>query len=124
MILSNIDRASFAASNVKLAGDFDAVYTAEDIGSYKPDPRNFHYLLDHLQSDLGVGPENVLHVAQSLYHDHVPAQSFGLATVWIDRQRLSDGGDWGATAHVEQLPPTDYKFFSMEELADVALSDA
>ena len=117
VILSNVDRSGFAASNVRLEGDFDAVYTAEDIGSYKPDPRNFEYMLDHLATDLGVAPGEILHVAQSLYHDHVPAQRFGLATVWIDRQRLSEGGDWGATAHVEHLPVTDYKFFSMAELA-------
>jgi len=121
VILSNIDRAGFTASNERLEGDFDAVYTAEDIGSYKPDPRNFEYMLEHLASDFGVRPEEVLHVAQSLYHDHVPAQSFGLATAWIDRQRLSEGGDWGATAKVEHLPVTAYRFFSMAELAAAAL---
>jgi 2-haloacid dehalogenase len=122
VILSNVDRAGFAASNVRLEADFAAVYTAEDIGSYKPDPGNFEYMLDHLRADFGVGPGEVLHVAQSLYHDHVPAQNFGLATVWIDRQRLSEGGDWGATAHVEHLPVTDYRFLSMAELAQAARS--
>ena len=121
VILSNIDRAGFAASRDRLEADFDAVYTAEDIGSYKPDPRNFEYMLEHLASDFGVGLEEVLHVAQSLYHDHVPAQSFGLATAWIDRQHLSEGGDWGATSRVEQPPVTDYRFFSMAELAEAAL---
>ncbi|HLF42301.1 MAG TPA: haloacid dehalogenase type II [Acidimicrobiia bacterium] len=121
VILSNVDRAGFAASNKRLEGAFDAVYTAEDIGSYKPDHRNFEYMLDHLASEFGVGPEEVLHVAQSLYHDHVPAQSLGMATAWIDRQRLSEGGDWGATARVDHLPVTDYRFFSMAELADAAL---
>ena len=121
VILSNVDRAGFAASNVRLEADFDAVYTAEDIGSYKPDPRNFQYLLDHLQADLGVGPENVLHVAQSLYHDHVPAQRLGLATAWIDRQRLSEGGDWGATAPVDDFSEPNFTFVSMSELAAAAL---
>ncbi|MEX1125047.1 MAG: haloacid dehalogenase type II [Acidimicrobiia bacterium] len=121
VILSNVDRAGFAASNARLEVAFDAVYTAEDIGSYKPDPRNFQYLLDHLTADFGIGPEKVLHVAQSLYHDHVPAKGFGLATAWIDRQRLSEGGDWGATARVEHLPVADFRFFSMAELADAAL---
>lgn len=121
VILSNVDRAGFAASNVRLEADFDAVYTAEDIGSYKPDPRNFRYLLNHLQSDFGVGPENVLHVAQSLYHDHVPAQRLGLATAWIDRQRLSEGGDWGATAPVDDFSEPTFTFFSMSELAAAAL---
>lgn len=122
VILSNVDRSSFAASQKTLETDFDAVYTAEDIGSYKPDPHNFEYLLEHLASDLGIGPEDVLHVAQSLYHDHIPAQSIGLATAWIDRQRLSEGGEWGATTRVEQRPTTDYRFLSLAELADAALS--
>lgn len=120
VILSNVDRAGFAASNTRLEGDFAAVYTAEDIRSYKPDPRNFDYMLDHLARDFGTGPDEVLHVAQSLFHDHVPAQSFGLATAWIDRQRLSEGGDWGATARIERLPLTDYRFFSMAEFAEAA----
>ena len=122
VILSNVDRSSFAASEDRLQASFDAVYTAEDIGFYKPDPRTFRYMLDHLASDFGGRPEEVLHVAQSLYHDHVPAQSVGLATAWIDRQRLSEGGDWGATARLERLPVTDYRFFSMAELAETVRS--
>jgi 2-haloacid dehalogenase len=118
VILSNVDRAGFAASNARLGVGFEAVYTAEDIGSYKPDPLNFQYMLDQLANDFGVKPDEVLHVAQSLFHDHVPAQSFGLATAWIDRQHLSEGGDWGATARIEQPPTTDYRFFSMAEFAN------
>jgi 2-haloacid dehalogenase len=64
----------------------------------------------------------VLHVAQSLYHDHVPARAIGLATAWIDRQRLSRGGAWGATAKVDDPPATDFTYFSMAELADAAVS--
>jgi 2-haloacid dehalogenase len=117
VILSNIDRQSFAASNRKLGVDFDAVYTAEDIGSYKPDPANFTYLLEHLATDLGLGADDVLHTAQSLFHDHVGATRAGLATAWIDRQRLSRGGSWGATAEVEERPKTDFLFFTMAEMA-------
>jgi len=123
VVLSNIDRASFAASQKLLETDFDAVYTAEDIGSYKPDSRNFEYLLHQLAADFGVGPEEILHVAQSLYHDHVPAQGIGLATAWIDRQHLSEGGQWGATTRVAQLPTTDYRFFSLAELAAAVVDD-
>jgi 2-haloalkanoic acid dehalogenase type II len=122
VILSNVHRDGFAASNRRLGTTFAAVYTAEDIGSYKPDPRNFEYLIEHLRSELGVEPEQVLHVAQSLFHDHVPAQAFGLATAWIDRQRLSQGGDWGATTRVELPPNPDFTFFSMAELAAAAVS--
>jgi 2-haloacid dehalogenase len=48
IILSNVDRASFARSNERLGVEFDRVFTAEAIGSYKPDLRNFEYLLDRL----------------------------------------------------------------------------
>jgi len=118
VILSNVDRDGFAASNRKLGVEFDAIYTAEDIGSYKPDPRNFDYLLEHLQADLGLTAGEVLHTAQSLRHDHVPARAAGLANAWIDRQRLSAGGDWGATAPVPEMPATDFVFFSMAEMAE------
>lgn len=117
VILSNVDRAGFAESQRKLGVSFDAVYTAEDIGSYKPSDRNFEYLLEHVRADLGVGPDQILHVAQSLFHDHVPAMRHGLATVWIDRQGLSMGGEWGATAPVEQLPEVAAIYSSMAELA-------
>ena len=117
VILSNVHRDGIAASNRKLGVELDAVYTAEDIGSYKPSDANFEYLLAHLQSDLGLERSDVLHTAQSLHHDHGPANRFGLANAWIDRQRLSDGGSWGATERVEKMPSTDFVFFSMGEMA-------
>jgi 2-haloalkanoic acid dehalogenase type II len=118
VILSNVDRDSFAASNRKLGVSFDAIYTAQDIGSYKPNPANFEYLLRHLREDLGLEPSDVLHTAQSLFHDHAPANDFGLANAWIDRQRLSQGGNWGATAKLESRPKLDFVFFTMGEMAD------
>ena len=72
IILSNVSRAAFTSSERRLGARFDAVYTAEDIKSYKPDPRNFHYLIEHCEQDFGIGKGELLHVAQSLYHDHVP----------------------------------------------------
>ena len=118
VILSNVHRDGIAASNRKLGVEFDAIYTAEDIGSYKPADANFEYLLSHLESDLGLQRSDVLHTAQSLHHDHVPANRFGLANAWIDRQRLSEGGSWGATERVERVPSTDFVFFSMGEMAE------
>jgi 2-haloalkanoic acid dehalogenase type II len=111
VILSNVDRAGIAASIRKLGVEFDAVYTAEDIGSYKPDPGNFAYLLSHLAADFGFERADV-------FHDHVPAKAAGLATVWIDRQRLSQGGAWGATAEVANRPEPDYVFFTLGEMAE------
>ena len=123
VILSNVHRDGIAASNRKLGVAFDAVYTAEEIGSYKPADANFEYLLAHLKSDLGLAPSDVLHTAQSLHHDHAPANRFGLANAWIDRQRLSAGGSWGATARVDPMPSTDFVFFSMGEMADAVAAE-
>ena len=117
VILSNVNRDGFAASARKLGVSFDAVYTAQDVGSYKPNPANFVYMLEHLQADLGLAPGDVLHTAQSLFHDHVQANAHGLATAWIDRQGLADGGSWGATAVVSDRPSTDFRFSSMMEMA-------
>jgi 2-haloalkanoic acid dehalogenase type II len=117
VILSNVDGKSFAASNRKLGVTFDAVYTAEDIGSYKPSPANFRYLVERVAVDLGVASDRILHTAQSLYHDHAPARICCLANCWIDRQRLSEGGAWGATATMDHRPETDFHFFTLAELA-------
>lgn len=118
VILSNVNRDGFAASARKLGVDFDAIYTAEDVGSYKPNPRNFAYMLERLEAEHGIAPGDILHTAQSMHHDHVQATAHGLATTWIDRQRLSAGGDWGATAEVANQPKTNFLFFSMGEMAD------
>ena len=117
VILSNVNRDGFAASNRKLGVEFDAIYTAQDVGSYKPTMANFDYMLEHLSVDLGVQKNTILHTAQSLFHDHVPAVQAGLATCWIDRQNLAGSEDWGATAVVEERPETDFRFTSMMEMA-------
>ena len=116
VILSNVDRAGFAASNTLLGVEFDAVYTAEDIGSYKPDPSNFEYLIEHVESDLGYGKSDILHTAQGIRHDQIPARAIGLANAWIDRTRLSETGMAG-------LPATDHLFFSMAEMAAAAKTE-
>ncbi len=123
VILSNVSREGFASSNRKLGVEFDAIYTAEDIGSYKPASANFDYLFEQLSQDHGLSKSDILHTAQSLFHDHVPAKSFGLANAWIDRQRLSESGDWGATAQVDERPEIDFLFFSMQELTDAVKAE-
>jgi 2-haloacid dehalogenase len=114
VILSNVDRASFAASNVKLGVRFDAICTAQDIGSYKPDARNFRYLIGAV-GRLGFEPRAILHTAQSLYHDHAPAQAAGLASAWIDRRHEQSG--WGATRAPEATPAYDFRFQSLAQMA-------
>lgn len=113
VILSNVDRASFAGSNRRLGVMFDAVHTAEDIGSYKPDARNFHYLLDRC-AEIGVARGEILHVAQSLYHDHGPANDAGISSCWIDRRAGRAGG---ATKTPERAPRYAWRFESLAELA-------
>ena len=115
VILSNVHRAGFAASNEKLEVEFDAIYTAQDIGSYKPDPRNFHYMLEHLERDLGVTRGGILHTAESLFHDCATARTLGLATAWIHRR--AEVGGFGATQVVEEPPDVDFYFTSLGEMA-------
>jgi len=114
LVLSNIDRASFAASNRLLDVHFDSILTAQDIGSYKPADRNFEALLAEARR-LGVGPGRLLHVAQSLFHDHVPAKRAGLATVWINRRRGRAGA--GATPAPPDGVQPDWEFPSMAAFA-------
>ena len=120
VILSNVDRLSFAGSQRRLGVAFDHVFTAQDIGSYKPDPRNFEYLLEHL-GQAGIAKGELLHVAQSLFHDHVPANRMGIASAWIDRRHDKPGS--GATVLPDPMPHYDFRFTSLGELADAHRSE-
>ncbi|HVQ87392.1 MAG TPA: haloacid dehalogenase type II [Actinomycetes bacterium] len=114
IILSNVDRDSFALSQQKLGVTFDRVLTAQDIGSYKPAGRNFKTLLAETER-MGVNAGELLHVAQSLFHDHAPAKQYGLATVWINRRAGRQG--WGATpAPAADVVPTA-EFTNMADFA-------
>jgi 2-haloalkanoic acid dehalogenase type II len=114
IILSNVDRRSFAASNERLGVEFTSILTAQDIGSYKPDPRNFGALEAEV-ARLGIGRGKLLHVAQSLFHDHVPAKQAGLPTAWINRRHARAG--WGATPAPAADVTPDWTFHSMADLA-------
>ena len=113
VILSNVDNQSFAASNKRLGIDFDAIYTAEDVGSYKPASRNFEYMLAQLEQ-LGSQRSEILHTAESMFHDHVPAKEHQLATCWIYRRHQQQG--YGATMDPGERPETNFCFNSMHEL--------
>lgn len=112
-ILSNVDNESFSHSNRKLQVSFDAVFTAEDIGSYKPSPRNFEYMLEKLNA-YGLKKEDILHTAESLFHDHQPANEFGLASCWIHRRHNREG--FGATLNPGILPRYDFRFTSLADM--------
>ena len=115
IILSNVDRASFARTNRLLGVEFDRIITAQDLGSYKPDRRNFEALVTEVER-MGVGRDKLLHVAQSLHHDHVPAQAMGLSTAWIDRRSGKAGG--GATRRPKADVRPDFVFPGLAALAD------
>jgi putative hydrolase of the HAD superfamily len=113
VILSNVDNETFQASNRRLQVEFDAIYTAEDIGSYKPSARNFDYMIEKLEG-IGVKRERILHTAESMFHDHTPANDHGLKSCWIHRRHAQQG--FGATMNPGQTPCFDFKFNSMHEL--------
>jgi 2-haloacid dehalogenase len=115
VILSNVDRKSFSAGSRWLGVGFDAVYTAEDIGSYKPDLKNFRYMIAALTNS-GDAERDILHVAQSLFHDHAPANAVGLSSVWIDRRRGAAGS--GATPPPPEGVHYDFRFSSMAEMVE------
>ncbi len=115
VVLSNVDNASFAYSNKKLQVEFDGVYTAEDVGSYKPAARNFDYMLTQLARQ-GIEKGDILHTAESMFHDHGPANAHGLANCWIYRRHEREG--FGATVRPDEMPSYNMVFNSMAELVE------
>jgi 2-haloacid dehalogenase len=115
IILSNVHRAGFAASNERLRGDFAAIITAEDVGAYKPAENHFR-ALDAALPGLDVDRGGLLHVAQSLFHDHVPARREGLPSVWINRRH--DRAGWGATPEPSEEWSYALEFPSMADFAN------
>jgi 2-haloacid dehalogenase len=120
VILSNVDNENFAGSNKKLQVEFDAIYTAEDVGAYKPSDKNFEYMLSKLKT-LGVEKHQILHTAESMFHDHGPANRHGLASCWIYRRFDQDG--FGATMHPGEMPKYEFRFNSMADLVKAHLAD-
>ncbi|GAA4938849.1 HAD family hydrolase [Streptomonospora halophila] len=115
VIVSNVHRDGFAGSDAHLRGGFTRIVTAEDVGAYKPADPHFE-ALDAVLDELGCGRDRLLHVAQSLFHDHVPARRRGLASVWINRRHGRPG--WGATPEPTDEWRYDAEFPSMAAFAD------
>ena len=113
VILSNVDNESFARSNAKLGVEFDAIVTAEDVGSYKPSRRNFDYMLEKL-AGRGITKAQILHTAESLFHDHKPANEQGMTSCWIYRRHGDQG--FGATMDPGTRPHTEFRFTGMAEM--------
>jgi 2-haloacid dehalogenase len=114
-VITNCDDDLFALSNARLGVDFDWVVTAEQARSYKPSQRNFALAF----ATIGLPPSRILHVAQSLFHDHVPAKALGMTTVWVDRRRGREG--FGATPPARAAP--DLVVADLRTLAELAVPD-
>jgi 2-haloacid dehalogenase len=97
-VISNIDDDLFAGTAKHLKVEFDWLITAEQVRSYKPSTRNFEIALE----TMGIAPEKLLHVAQSVYHDIVPAKALGISTVWVNRRHDKTG--FGATMPANGKP--------------------
>ncbi len=110
--ITNCDDDLFALSAARLGVDFDWVITAEQARSYKPRARAFELALEVI----GLPRDRILHVAQSLFHDHVTAKQLGLSSVWIDRRHGRPGA--GATPAAHAAP--DLTFPDMESFASAA----
>ncbi|EWG52097.1 haloacid dehalogenase, type II [Fusarium verticillioides 7600] len=123
IILTNMDNVN-ASSTLKhlQPAEFDKVYTAEDIGSYKPAKGNFDYLFDHLRSDLHVDKDRgeLLHVARSLTADHVPAKQFGIRSVWISRggEKKEGTGVGGDYERLKENVAFEWRFDSIGKFAE------
>ena len=111
-VITNCDDDLFAASNAKLGVEFDYVITAQQAEGYKPRIENFEFAFARID----VPRDRILHVAQSLFHDHVPAKALGMTTVWIDRRAGREGG--GATPPAAAVP--DLTFADLTSFAEAA----
>ncbi|KAK7896895.1 hypothetical protein LTR67_004783 [Exophiala xenobiotica] len=146
--LSNVDRDSFARTNAPDGPlknlKFWRVFTAEDVGSYKPNPRNFEYMFEHLKhledddddddtdkaaeeeggggggqaGSTSIGKDENLHVAQSLFHDHVPAKKLGISSVWINRKGAGTGRADFKRMHNNDEVGYGWRFNTLGEFAD------
>lgn len=110
-IISNIDDDFFAFSAQRLQRQFDWVITAQQAKSYKPSLNNFYLAFERI----GLPKNKILHVAQSLFHDIVPAKALGLSTVWINRRHNKEG--FGATPPAQSQP--DLEVPDLRTLADI-----
>jgi 2-haloacid dehalogenase len=109
-----VDNISFAHSNAKIDIEFDAIYTAGDMGSCKPNQRNFDFMIENLEKN-GIAKDKILHTAKSMFHDHQPANRAGLANCWIYHRYDKLG--FGATMNLGDMPHYDF-FNSLAEFVE------
>ena len=112
VVLSNVDRESFSQTNAgPLRGiPFDQIITAQDVGSYKPDLRNFQHMLREVEAKFGVTKDKIIQTAQSQFHDHHPAKEMGIKSCWIVRP--------GAVMGNREGEIYNWKFDTLGNMAD------
>jgi 2-haloacid dehalogenase len=110
-VLSNIDDDLFSLSAKHLEVDFDWVITSEQAKSYKPSLKNFQFAI----KKIGVSPEKILHISNSMYHDIIPARALGLSTAWINGRAYMAG--FGASPPVSGSP--DFEISDLKSLVSI-----
>lgn len=114
VILSNVDDDLFEGTRARLDGvELADVVTAEKTRTYKPDPRHFRLAMERL----GIGPSGSIHVAQSVYHDHVPAARLGIRSIRVNRRSVLTGR--GITPPDPRRPPVEVR--DLRAVADLLL---
>lgn len=114
--MTNADAWATRAMNRTVGDLFDDQVTCDEVGVNKPDQRFFQHMLNRI----GVGKENVLHFAQSQYHDIGGARRFGLTTAWVERRHGAEGA--GATPEVGEWTEPDIHVHSLAELANLLMA--
>lgn len=115
--MTNARRWALAHYERALGMPFDDTITADDALCEKPDAQFFAFARGRLSRD-GYGLGDILHVAQSQYHDIGIARTLGYTVCWIERRHGQKG--FGGTIEVANLTQPDYHFHSLAELADAA----
>ena len=111
-IISNIDDDLFAASHKLLQAPFELIVTAQQVRSYKPSTNNFGEMIKRADQ-AGIKAEQILHAAQSLYHDIEPTNSIGRKNCWVNRRYGKLGA--GATK-----PSTAKPMFEVKSIGELA----
>jgi len=119
--MTNADRAALSCYAHALGDPFDDTVCADDTGVAKPNPEFFAYNRGR-QSAFGYKQSDILHVAQSQYHDIGIARKLGYKVCWIERRQGMIG--FGGTPAVEALTKPDFHFPTMKAFADAAVGPA
>lgn len=113
--MTNADRVAFSCYAHTLDHPFHDSVTADEAGTAKPDPAFFHFNRGR-QSAHGYKQEEILHVAQSQYHDIGVATDLGYKVCWIERRQGQEG--YGGTPVPKKVTRPDFHFATLAELAD------